>query len=223
MGVARALIDQAIFSHMLTARHGAAMMVPEGRGLIVEVTDGTFAGYRGHLVYDLVKSSVIRLAYAMAWDLVGTGVTALAVSPGFLRSEAVLGHFGVTEANWRDGIAQDPFFAQSETPFLVGRGIAALAADPEVGRKAGLALFSGDLARDYGFSDVDGRNPDFHSLFDRTVDAMIDQQGDLDPEQQFLAWARYLQLHREPAERARAERLGRRLGLESEGRGLQPS
>ncbi len=86
----RPLADQAIFSHLITSRHLAPMMVAAGRGLIVEVTDGALSGYRGHLLYDFVKSSVIRLAYAMAWDLAGTGVTALALSPGFLRSEVVL-------------------------------------------------------------------------------------------------------------------------------------
>ena len=101
------------------------MMIERNQGLVVEVTDGHEDGYRGQIIYDLVKVSNIRLGYAMAWDLAKTGITALTVTPGFLRSEAVLDHFGVREENWRDAIAKDPFFAESETPMYVGRGIAA--------------------------------------------------------------------------------------------------
>ena len=97
-------------------------MVERGAGLIVEVTDGDTMGYRGNLFYDLAKNAVIRLAYAMASDLhAHPGVTALALTPGFLRSEHVLDHFGVAEANWRDAIEKDPYFAESETPCYVGR------------------------------------------------------------------------------------------------------
>jgi len=115
---ARALADQAILSHLITARHMAPMMVEAGRGLIVEVTDGELSGYRGQLLYDLVKASVNRLAYAMAWDLVGTGVSAVAVSPGFLRSEAVLDQLGVTEANWRDGRRPTPASPSPRRPVM---------------------------------------------------------------------------------------------------------
>ena len=130
MTVARTLLDQAVFSHLITSRHMAPMMVEANRGLIVEVTDGSRAGYRGQLAYDWVKSSISRLAYAMAWDLARTGVTALAVSPGFLRSEAMLDRFGVGEDNWRDAVEKEAEFAYSETPHYVGRAVAALAADP---------------------------------------------------------------------------------------------
>ena len=222
MTAARALIDQAVFSHMLNARHAAPLMIEGGSGLIVEITDGTFAGYRGQMLYDLVKSAVIRLGYAMAWDLVGTGVTALTVSPGFLRSEAVLAHFGVTEANWRDAVAKDPFFAESETPFLVGRGVAALAADPDVGRRAGTALYAGELARAYGFTDVDGGLPDFFALLDRAVGAIVAREAPLEGDERFLVRARYLQIHRDPGQREAAARLAERLGLTGEGAGLQP-
>ncbi len=223
VAAARALIDQAVFSHLLTARHGAPIMVEQGSGLIVEVTDGTFAGYRGQLLYDLVKSSVIRLGYAMAWDLVRTGVTALTVSPGFLRSEAVLAHFGVSEANWRDAIAKDPFFAESETPFLVGRGVAALAADPDVSRRAGTAVYAGELARAYGFTDVDGGLPDFFARLDLAVGEIVEREGPLEGQDRFLVWARYLQLHRDPGQREAATRLAERLSLTGVGAGLQPS
>src|SRR3569832_1488557 len=124
----RAYLDQTLVSHLITNRHLAPLMVEANRGLIVEVIDGHFAGYRGHILYDLTKASLARLAYGMAMELVGTGVTALALSPGFLRSEAVLEHFGVGEENWRDAIAKDPYFTESDTPALVGRAAAALAA-----------------------------------------------------------------------------------------------
>jgi NAD(P)-dependent dehydrogenase (short-subunit alcohol dehydrogenase family) len=219
----RALVEQAVMSHLITTRHAAPLMVAQGRGLIVEVTDGHHEGYRGQLLYDLVKSSVTRMAYAMAWDLRGTGVTALALSPGFLRSEAVLGHFGVTEANWRDGIARDPFFAESETPFFVGRAVAALAADPDVQRKAGLVLFAADLAEEYGFTDVDGRRPAFYPMFDRVTAGLVERDGDLDTNERFLVAARYLQIHREPAEADLARRLAAKLGYDQLGPGLGPA
>ena len=216
----RALLDQAVLSHLITARHAAPLMVRQGGGLIVEITDGHHDGYRGQLLYDLVKSAVNRLAYAMAWDLHGTGVTALALSPGFLRSEAMLDHFGVAEANWRDGVARDPFFAESETPFLVGRAVAALAADPQAHRKAGQVLFAADLAEAYGFTDVDGRRPAFHPMFERVTAELAQRDGELDPDQRFLVFARYLQIHREPAYADQARRLAAKLGLADLGPGL---
>jgi NAD(P)-dependent dehydrogenase (short-subunit alcohol dehydrogenase family) len=177
----RRLVDQAILSHLITARHLAPMMVEAGRGLIVEITDGELDGYRGQLLYDFVKASVIRLAYAMAWDLTKTGVTALALSPGFLRSEAILDQFGVTEANWRDAVKTNPDFAYSETPRYIGRAVAALAADPEIGRKSGIALAVGDLADEYGFTDVDGSSPAFWRNLEAWLDAEMQGEGDLAP------------------------------------------
>ena len=152
---------QAVWAHAITAHAAVPLMVARGAGLVVEVTDGVTDHYRGSLFYDLAKASAIRLATAMDAELRPRGVTAVAVSPGFLRSEAVLDHFGVTAATWRDGIAKDEHFAQSETPRFVGRAVAALAADPERARWAGRALGSWDLARDYGFADVDGARPDW--------------------------------------------------------------
>ncbi len=219
----RALVDQAVMSHLITARHAAPVMVRQGSGLIVEVTDGHHDGYRGQLLYDLVKNTVNRLGYAMAWDLHGAGVTALALSPGFLRSEAVLGHFGVSEANWRDGIARDPFFAESETPFFVGRAVAALAADPEANRKAGQVLFAADLAEEYGFTDIDGRRPAFYPMFERVTAELAQRDGELDPNERFLVTARYLQIHREPADADKAHRLAAKLGFADLGPGLGPN
>jgi NAD(P)-dependent dehydrogenase (short-subunit alcohol dehydrogenase family) len=152
---------QAVAAHMMTSYHGAPLMVERRRGLIVEVTDGTDYRYRGNLYYSLAKVSAIHLAQAMAKDLEPYGVTALAITPGFLRSEAMLDHFGVTEATWQDAVAKDPHFAQSETPHYLGRAVAALAADPHVAQKAGKTLVSGDVAAEYGFTDVDGRRPNW--------------------------------------------------------------
>lgn len=215
-------LDQTLTSHIITGRHLAPLMVEADRGLIVEVIDGHFAGYRGHLLYDLVKAALARLAYGMAMELARTGVTALALSPGFLRSEAVLEHFGVTEANWRDGIAKDPFFAQSETPFLVGRAVVALAADPQSRQKAGRIHFAADLARAYGFTDLDGSIPDFPQLFDDNV-AQLAAAPVLDEAARFLLWARYGQIHQDPARSELAQRLAAALGLGDLGPGLGPA
>jgi NAD(P)-dependent dehydrogenase (short-subunit alcohol dehydrogenase family) len=218
----RAYLDQTVVSHLITSRLLAPLMVEADRGLIVEVIDGNFAGYRGHILYDLTKASLARLAYGMAMELAQTGVTALSVSPGFLRSEAVLQHFGVTEATWRDAIAKDPYFAESETPALVGRGVAALAADPDVKRKAGLIHFAADLAREYGFTDADGRTPDFPKMFDVNVQALA-ANPPLDEHGRFLALARYWQIHQDPARRDLAVLLAGALGLEGLGPGLGPA
>lgn len=158
--------ERAVISHVITSYHGTPLILETGAGVIFEITDGTSAQYRGNLYYDLVKSSVIRLAYAMSQELREHNVAALAVSPGFLRSEAMLDHFGVTEATWRDAIQQDPHFAASETPTYLGRTIAALAADPEIMARSGEALFTGkDLAQHYGFTDADGTQPDWQAYY----------------------------------------------------------
>jgi NAD(P)-dependent dehydrogenase (short-subunit alcohol dehydrogenase family) len=218
----RTYLDQTLVSHVITSRHMAPLMVEANRGLIVEVIDGHFAGYRGHILYDLVKSSLSRLSYGMAMELAQTGVTALSLSPGFLRSEAVLDHFAVREDNWRDAVARDPFFAESESPHLVGRAVVALSADPNVGRKAGLVHFAADLAREYGFTDVDGRVPDFPRLFDAKV-SEIASTPPMDDEGRFLLWARYCQIHQDPAKHDLVVRLAKALGLETVGGGIAPA
>ena len=218
----RAYLDQTLVTHLITNRHLAPLLVEANRGLIVEVLDGHFAGYRGHILYDLVKSSLTRLAYGMAMELARTGVTALGLSPGFLRSEAVLEYFGVREENWRDAVAKDPFFAQSETPALVGRAAVALATDPQVRRKAGLVYFASDLAKQYGFADVDGSVPDFPAMFDAQVKD-IASRSPPDDQGRFLVWARYCQIHQDPARRELALLLCRALGLENLGPGLSPA
>ncbi|WNG39799.1 SDR family oxidoreductase [Archangium violaceum] len=164
----RLMLDRGIYSHILTSRYAVPLMLERDRGLIVEITDGDSFGYRGNLFYDLVKLSVIRLAFSMAWELRRHPITSLAVTPGFLRSEAMLEGFGVTEANWRDATAKEPHFIASETPFYVGRAVAALAADPNVAKKAGRVFSSWQLAKEYGFKDVDGRQPDWGEYFQKT-------------------------------------------------------
>ena len=222
LGEVNGYLDQTLTSHLLTNRHLAPMMVEAGRGLIIEMIDGHYAGYRGQILYDLVKAALSRLAYGMAMELVGKGVTALALSPGFLRSEAVLEHFGVAEENWRDAIAVDPYFAESESPLFVGRAAAALAADPDVTQKSGLSWFACDLAREYGFTDADGRVPDFPSRFDSTVRQMA-ENSPLSPEDRFYVWSRYCQIHREAAKSDLASQLAQALGVEGLGPGLAPA
>ena len=156
-----ALLRQAVDTHIITSHHAVPLMVDRGRGLVVEVTDGVSDDYRGNLFYDLAKASVIRLAGAQAGELGPHGVTAVALTPGFLRSEAVLEHLGVTADSWRDGTAKDRHFVASETPRYIGRAVAALAADPNVARWGGQALSTWQLSREYGFTDVDGSRPDW--------------------------------------------------------------
>ncbi|HEY8476407.1 MAG TPA: SDR family oxidoreductase, partial [Chloroflexota bacterium] len=151
----------AVETHLITSWHAVPLMVARRRGLIVEVTDGVDDGYRGSLYYDLAKSSIVRLALAQAEDLRPHGVTVVALSPGFLRSEAVLDHFGVTEQNWRDAVAKDPHFRYSETPTYIGRAVVALATDPAVRRWTGHAHATWRLAQEYGFTDADGTRPDW--------------------------------------------------------------
>jgi NAD(P)-dependent dehydrogenase (short-subunit alcohol dehydrogenase family) len=155
------LLRQAVETHIITSHHAVPLMLGRGSGLIVEITDGVSDDYRGSLYYDLAKASVIRLAKAQAADLRGHGVTAVALTPGFLRSEYMLDHFGVTAGTWRDAIAKDRHFAASETPHYVGRAVAALATDPNVARWSGQVLSSWQLMHEYGFTDLDGTQPDW--------------------------------------------------------------
>ncbi|GIP54522.1 SDR family oxidoreductase [Paenibacillus vini] len=159
LGDALLMQERAIKTHLITSYYGAPLMIKRGEGLIIEVTDGSTYNYRGNLYYSLAKISPIHLAAAMAEELRPHHITALAVTPGFLRSEQMLDHFGVGEDNWRDAVAQEPHYIESETPYFVGQGVAALAGDPNVHEKSGRALTSWDLSDEYGFSDVDGRQP----------------------------------------------------------------
>jgi len=201
------LLERAVHTHIITSRHGAPLMVERNAGLIVEVTDGDTFGYRGNLYYDLAKNAVIRLAYAMASDLHAHNVTALAVTPGFLRSEAVLDHFGVTESNWRDAIEKDEYFAESETPSFVGRAVAALASDPDVAKKSGGLYSSWELAKEYGFTDIDGRRPDWGSFFLRKVQGIVERDAPPDEMDLFVVRSRLYQAELDPSAAGEVERL----------------
>jgi NAD(P)-dependent dehydrogenase (short-subunit alcohol dehydrogenase family) len=159
------ILRLAIDTHLITSHFALALLIREPGGLVVEMTDGTreynAEHYRLSIFYDLAKSAVIRLAFAQSEELAPHGCTAVALTPGWMRSEMMLDNYGVTEANWRDGAAINPHFAAiSESPRFVGRAVAALAADPDIARRNGGSFSSGGLAREYGFTDLDGSQPD---------------------------------------------------------------
>ncbi|MGP3971394.1 SDR family oxidoreductase [Streptomyces sp. 6N223] len=158
------MLRLGVETHLVTSHYALPLLVRRPGGLLVEVTDGTAEfnkHYREHLYYDLAKNAPIRMAFGLAEELRGLGCTAVSLTPGWLRSEAMLDtHFKVTEENWREGMKVDPHFAISESPVYVGRALAALAADPDVARWNGQSLSSGQLAREYGFTDADGSQPD---------------------------------------------------------------
>lgn len=163
---ARILLERAVFSHVLTSHYAVPLLLRSDRGLLVELTDGDHFGFRGNVLYDLVKMPVIRLAFGLSRELRRTNVTALALTPGYLRSEFMLDLYGVTEPSWREAIPRVPDFAASETPYFVGRAVAALAADPDVRRKEGRVHSSWGLSREYGFTDMDGSRPDWGAFFE---------------------------------------------------------
>lgn len=160
-------LRQGIHSHIITNAHAVPLMIKRKRGLIVEIGDGDFLSYRGNLFYDLVKMNVNRLAYAMAQELHKYGIAAIAVTPGYMRTEMVLDHWGVTEANWKDAVKKDKNFITSETPFFVGCAVAALAADPNVLEKSGGLYGSWTLSDEYGFTDIDGQRPHWGNYFEK--------------------------------------------------------
>jgi NAD(P)-dependent dehydrogenase (short-subunit alcohol dehydrogenase family) len=159
------LLRLAIDTHLITSHFALPLLIRRPGGLVVEMTDGTLeynsANYRLSVFYDLAKTAVLRLAFSQGKDLAPHGCTAVALTPGWLRSEMMLDIYGVTEENWRDGEGGNPHFrAISESPRFVGRAVAALAADPDLARRNGGSFSSGGLAREYGFTDVDGSQPD---------------------------------------------------------------
>lgn len=151
-------------SHAITSHFALPVLIRTPGGLVVEVTDGTAeynaTNYRVSFFYDLAKAANLRMAFVLARELESYGATAVALTPGWLRSEAMLDEFGVTEANWRDATQRIPHFAISESPAFVGRAVVALAADPDAARWNGQSLSSGQLAQVYGFTDLDGSRPD---------------------------------------------------------------
>lgn len=158
------MLELGVKTHAITSHTALPLLIRHPGGLVVEVTDGTAAyngtRYRENLFYDLAKNAPIRMAFGLGEELKEYGGTAVCVSPGWLRSEQMLAHFGVTEDNWRDATEQLPDFGVSESPVYVGRAVAALAADPDRARWNGRSLDSGQLAREYGFTDSDGSRPD---------------------------------------------------------------
>ena len=154
----------AVDTHAITSHFAVPLLIKNRGGLVVEVTDGTddynAKNYRVSFFYDLAKAAVNRMAFALAHELAPHGATAVSLTPGWLRSEAMLDAYGVTESNWHEAEKRQPHFAISESPAFVGRAVAALARDPEVSRWNGKSLSSGELAKVYGFTDVDGSRPD---------------------------------------------------------------
>jgi NAD(P)-dependent dehydrogenase (short-subunit alcohol dehydrogenase family) len=158
------LLRLQIDTHAITSHFAIPLLLEHPGGLVVEVTDGTdeynATNYRVSFFYDLAKAAVNRMAFALAHELGPRGATAVSLTPGWLRSEAMLEAYQVTEDTWRDATKIQPHFAISESPAFVGRAVAALAADPDVARWNGQSLSSGELARVYGFTDLDGSQPD---------------------------------------------------------------
>lgn len=158
------MLRLAVDAHMITSHFALPLLIRNKNGLVIEVTDGTAEynekNYRLSLFYDLAKTSVIRMAQSLAHELSPYKCTAVAVTPGWMRSEIMLDHYGVKEENWRDATVKEPHFIISESPRFVGRAVAALAGDPEAARWNGQSVSSGQLAQEYGFYDLDGSQPD---------------------------------------------------------------
>ncbi|MEV0373757.1 SDR family oxidoreductase [Streptomyces sp. NPDC050636] len=177
----RRILQLGVESHFVTSHYALPLMIRRPGGLVVEVTDGTeeFSRhrYRAPFYFDLAKYAPIRMALGLSEELKEYGATAVSLTPGWMRTEAMLEAFGVTEENWHEACAKDPHFAVSETPALIGRAVAALAADPDVSRFTGRSLSSGKLARQYGFTDVDGSTPDSEQYF---LDLFAGKAGDPD-------------------------------------------
>lgn len=169
------LLTLGVHTHLITAHFALPLLIERPGGLLVEVTDGTAeyndTHYRINPFYDLAKVAVTRMAWAHAKDLEPHGATSVSISPGWLRSEMMLDAFGVTESNWRDATANVPHFVISETPRFVGRAVAALAADSDRARWNGQSLSSGELAKVYGFTDLDGSRPDAWRYVREVMDA----------------------------------------------------
>lgn len=154
----------AVDTHAITGHFALPLLIERPGGLVIGITDGTAeynaANYRVSFFYDMAKAAVSRMAFALAHELGPHQATAVAITPGWLRSEAMLEAYRVSESNWREATALQPHFAISESPAYIGRAVAALAGDTEVSRWSGQVVSTGQLARHYGFCDVDGSQPD---------------------------------------------------------------
>ena len=161
---------QAVISHIITAHHSIPLFKENNGGLIVEITDGVDYKPRGNFYYSLAKISNIHIAQAMAEDLKDYNITCIAVTPGFLRSEAMLDLFGVTEQNWQEGANKDPHFIASESPYYIGEAIRCLATDPNIAEKTGGVFSTWELSELYGFKDIDGTQPHWGNYFKNSVE-----------------------------------------------------
>jgi NAD(P)-dependent dehydrogenase (short-subunit alcohol dehydrogenase family) len=164
----REQVDSWIWPHVTTAHYAAQMMAAQKSGLMVEIVEQHTIGYHGQFYFDMFEAALKRLAFGLATELASKNVTAVAITPGFMRTEAILEGFGATEETWEVAARENPKaksfgFAGSETPCFVGRAVAALAADPKVSAKSGGVYSSWGLAEEYGFTDVDGRRPNMHA------------------------------------------------------------
>ncbi|WP_285500403.1 SDR family oxidoreductase [Actinokineospora sp. NBRC 105648] len=169
------VVHNGLDTHIIALHRLLPLVVKQRGGLVIEVTDGDNDHYWGvGIPYYLVKAGVRAIGRVLGEDLKAHGATGLSVTPGFLRSEMMLEVFGVTEENWREGVAKDPNYIMAETPRYLGRAIAALAADPAVSRFAGKTMASWTLMREYGFTDVDGSQPDWGRWFDDVVAKGLD-------------------------------------------------
>jgi NAD(P)-dependent dehydrogenase (short-subunit alcohol dehydrogenase family) len=159
------VLRNGIETHLITSHFAIPLMLEGPGGLVIEVGDGKGdVPFRGNMPYDIVKAAVVRMGEGLAHELRSSGVTALAVTPGWLRSESMLDYFSVTKETWRERAETVPYFDHSETPHLLARGIAALAADPDRDRFAGQCLGSWDLMRVYDLEDEDGTRPDWGAV-----------------------------------------------------------
>ncbi|MDQ0916257.1 NAD(P)-dependent dehydrogenase (short-subunit alcohol dehydrogenase family) [Paenibacillus sp. V4I5] len=169
------MLRLAIDTHIITSHFALPLLIRNKNGLVIEITDGTAEyndrNYRLSMFYDLAKTSVIRMAQSLAHELSPYKCTAIAVTPGWMRSEIMLDHYGVKEENWRDATVKEPHFIISESPRFVGRAVAALAGDPEAARWNGHSVSSGKLAQVYGFYDLDGSQPDCWRYLEEVQDA----------------------------------------------------
>jgi NAD(P)-dependent dehydrogenase (short-subunit alcohol dehydrogenase family) len=181
------ILRLAIDTHLITSHFLLPLLVAEPGGLLVEVTDGTWdhnaSRVRLSVFYDLAKVAVNRLAFSQGNELAPHGATAVALTPGWLRSELMLDAFGVSEENWREAVEPatpdaEPRapadFALSESPRYVGRAVAALASDPNRARWNQRSVSSGELAREYGFTDVDGSRPDVWRFIEQVREVGLD-------------------------------------------------
>jgi NAD(P)-dependent dehydrogenase (short-subunit alcohol dehydrogenase family) len=155
------IFRQGLLSRIVTAKHAARAMIPAKQGLIVIMTENDIIGAAANPMAHVVKVAQKVLPLSWAVELEAHGISVVALTPGFLRSESVLNHFAVTEETWREAGAKDPNFLASESPLFVGRAVVALAADPRIQQRTGMLFSSWELARDYRFTDYDGRRPDW--------------------------------------------------------------